>query len=292
MRNVEAFFDKQTSTLTYVVWDEKTQDAIVIDPVLDYDAPSSTYNYDSVNLVEDFIKIKNLKLHYILETHAHADHLTGAQELKNRFPDAKIGIGKNITKVQEIFKDVFNLGPHFSTDGSQFDLLLSEGETLEAGSIKLKPVFTPGHTPACSTYLIDDMAFTGDALFMPDFGVARCDFPGGDAKELYNSVHNKLYKLPDETRYYTGHDYQPGGRELRYESTIAESKKLNVHLKESTGEAEFIKFRTERDATLSAPKLLLPSVEVNVDAGHLPKAEANGVSYLKIPMRKKGVSNA
>lgn len=287
MRLVEAFFDKLTSTLTYVVWDEDTKDAVIIDPVLDYDAASSSFDYTSVNRVEEFVKTNQLNIHYILETHAHADHLTGAQALKKRFPNAKVGIGKGITKVQEIFKDIFNLDENFYTDGSQFDILLSEGEVLEAGAIKIKPIFTPGHTPACSTYLIDDMAFTGDALFMPDFGVARCDFPGGDAKELYKSVKNKLYKLPDETRYFTGHDYQPGGRELKYKSTISESKKSNVHLKDSTSEEEFVKFRTERDKTLSAPKLLLPSVEVNVDAGHLPKAEANGVSYLKIPIREK-----
>lgn len=287
MKNVKAFFDKVTSTLTYVVWDEQTKDAVIIDPVLDYDSASSTYNYESINQVVDFLKEKELTSHYIMETHAHADHLTGAQALKKKIPSAKIAIGEHITKVQEIFKKVFNLNEEFKVDGSQFDVLLSEGKKLKAGSIEIDILHTPGHTPACSSYHIDDMVFTGDALFMPDFGVARCDFPGGDANTLYDSVTQKLYSLPDETRVFTGHDYQPGGRELRYESTIGESKKENIHLKEETTKEDFVQFRTERDRTLGAPKLLLPSVEVNVDAGNLPKPEKNGIQYLKIPIKEK-----
>lgn len=284
----KAFFEKQTSTLTYVVWDETTRDAVIIDPVMDYESGGSTYDYASIDEVMEFVKSNELKVHYILETHAHADHLTGAQELKRRLPEAKVAIGDHIPLVQQAFKKIYNLGDEFQVDGSQFDQLLTEGETINAGSLQFKVMHTPGHTPACSSYVFDKQVFTGDALFMPDFGVARCDFPGGSAKELYNSVKNKLYSLPDDTKVYTGHDYQPGGRELQYESTIGESKRRNIHLNAGTTEEEFIKFRTERDKTLAAPKLLLPSIEVNVDAGRLPKPENNGVSYLKIPIRKKG----
>jgi len=283
----EAFFDKRTSTLTYVVHDPKTLDAAVIDPVLDYDSASSTYDFESLENVEEYIKAQNLNLHLIMETHAHADHLTGAQELKKRFPNAKVVIGKNITKVQDIFKKIYNLGDRFKTDGSQFDKLLEEGELIKAGTLEFKVLFTPGHTPACASYCIDDAVFTGDALFMPDYGVGRCDFPGGSAESLYKSVQEKLYTLPENTRTFTGHDYQPNGRAMKYESSIAEQKSENIHLKANTTEKEFVEFRTKRDSGLSAPKLLLPSIEVNVDAGHFPEAEDNGVSYLKIPLRKK-----
>jgi len=283
--SLETFFDKDTYTLTYVVYDENSKDAIIIDPVLDYDPAASKISDESIRKVQDFVNSKSLNVHYILETHAHADHLTGAAELKKRIPSTKIGIGKNITKVQDLFSGVFNL-KEFNTNGIQFDVLLNEDETLNAGTIEVKTIFTPGHTPACSSYLIDDMVFTGDALFMPDYGTGRCDFPAGSARDLYHSVHEKLYKLPDTTRVLTGHDYQPNGRELRYESTIGESKESNIQLKETTTEAEFIEFRTKRDATLSAPRLLLPSIQVNIDAGHLPHEEDNGSRYLKIPVRE------
>ncbi|WP_417336191.1 MBL fold metallo-hydrolase [Halobacteriovorax marinus] len=283
--SLKTFFDKDTYTLTYVVYDENSKDAIIIDPVLDYDPAASKISDESIRKVQDFVNSKSLNVHYILETHAHADHLTGAAELKKRIPSTKIGIGKNITKVQDLFSGVFNL-KEFNTNGIQFDVLLNEDETLNAGTIEVKTIFTPGHTPACSSYLIDDMVFTGDALFMPDYGTGRCDFPAGSARDLYHSVHEKLYKLPDTTRVLTGHDYQPNGRELRYESTIGESKESNIQLKETTTEAEFIEFRTKRDATLSAPRLLLPSIQVNIDAGHLPHEEDNGSRYLKIPVRE------
>lgn len=281
---VQHFFDKDTYTLTYLVYDDESKDSIIIDPVLNYDQASSKTNMESINALDSFITQRKLKPHYILETHAHADHLTGAVELKNRYPEIKVAIGRNITKVQSTFKDIFNL-KDFNESGVQFDKLLDENEVLNAGAIKVKTIYTPGHTPACSSYLIDNLLFTGDALFMPDYGTGRCDFPMGSAKDLYQSIHEKLYTLPDETRYFTCHDYQPNGRELRYESTIGESKRENIQLKQETSEAEFIDFREKRDAKLSAPKLLLPSIQINIDGGHMPKAEDNGSSYIKIPIK-------
>ena len=283
---VQHFFDKNTFTLTYVVWDEHTKDAVIIDPVLDYDPNSSTVTKHSINQVIEFIKEQNLNALYSIETHAHADHLSGAHEIKSLLPQIKIGIGQNITAVQSTFKSIYNL-KDFNTNGVQFDVLLNEDEPLIAGSLTIKTIFTPGHTPACSTYLIEDSAFTGDALFMPDFGTGRCYFPAGSAKDLYHSVHNKLYNLPDSTRTFTGHDYQPGGRPLEFESTIGEHKKNNIHLKETTTEQEYIEFRTTRDATLNTPKLLLPSIQTNIRAGELPKPEDNGTRYLKIPISEK-----
>lgn len=282
---IKTFFDNATFTLTYIVYDKNSKDSIVIDPVLDYDPAASKITYESIDKVDDFLKSNELNLHLILDTHAHADHLTGSAELKNRYPNAKVGIGKHITEVQETFTKIYNL-KDFNSSGIQFDLLLDEGKPVEAGTIKIETIFTPGHTPACSSFLIDDMVFTGDALFMPDYGTGRCDFPKGSAKDLYHSIHEKLYKLPDETRVFTGHDYQPDGRALKFESTIGENKTCNVHLKESTTEEEFVKFRTERDATLNAPRLLLPSIQINIDAGHLPKEEDNEARYLKIPLSK------
>jgi glyoxylase-like metal-dependent hydrolase (beta-lactamase superfamily II) len=223
----------------------------------------------------------------ILETHAHADHLTGSQQLKKIFPEAKVGIGQEIDKVQSVFKSVFNLSADFPTDGRQFDLLISDGQRFSAGSLEFEAIHTPGHTEACYSYKIEDAVFTGDALFMPDSGVARCDFPNGSAENLYDSIQSKLYTLPDSTRIFTAHDYQPNGRELRYESTIGESKKSNIHLKADTSKEDFVNFRTGRDKTLAAPKLLLPSIQVNIDGGKLPQPESNDVSYLKLPVRVK-----
>lgn len=282
---IKEFFDTATWTLTYVVYDEKTNDAIVIDPVWDYDPAASKLSTESADLVYDFIQNKKLNVHYILETHAHADHVSGAQILKKKIPHAKVGIGAKITAVQMVFKGVFNLNPNFPTDGRQFDLLLNEETVLEAGSLKIKTIFTPGHTPACGSYLIGDAVFTGDALFMPDYGTGRCDFPAGSADDLYTSVHEKLYKLPDETRVFVGHDYLPNGRALAFESTIGEEKRKNIQIKAETTREEYVKFRTTRDKTLAAPRLLLPSVQINIDAGSLPSPENNGTSYIKIPVR-------
>ena len=284
MTQIKEFFDKNTWTLTYVLWDELTKDAVVIDPVLDYDPASSKTSEDSAKSVIEFLRSNNLKLHFILETHAHADHLSGSQIIKRAFPQAQIAIGERITKVQEIFKGVFGLPSDFKIDGSQFDCLLKDGEEFRAGSLKFKTIFTPGHTPACASYYIDGNVFVGDALFMPDYGTGRCDFPAGSAVDLYRSVHGRLYELPEATKVYTGHDYMPNGRELRFMATIGEEKQKNIQLKGETTQQEFVRYRTERDRTLAAPKLLLPSIQVNIDAGHLPEPEKNGKRYLRIPI--------
>ena len=280
---IKSFFDARTFTFTYVIFDAATKDAVVIDPVLDYEPVGSKLWTESVDVVIKFIKDNGLTLHYILESHAHADHLSGAQMLKEQFPAAKTAVGKNITVVQEFFKTFFNLSGDFPTDGSQFDRLLNDNEVFEAGSLKIEVIFTPGHTPACACYKIGDALFTGDALFMPDMGTGRCDFPAGSAHDLYNSVTERIYALPDDTRIFVGHDYMPGGREVASETTVGEEKRNNIQLSENTSEVDFIKFRSERDKTLSAPKLLFQSVQVNIDAGSMPDVEGDK-QYLKIPV--------
>lgn len=284
MAHIKAFFDPRTFTVTYVVWDPATRDAVVIDPVLDYDpAPSRTWT-ESVDRVTAFLREQDLALRWVLETHAHADHLSGSQLLRRRF-DAKVAIGEGITIVQDVFRGVFDLGERFATDGSQFDRLLGDGDVLTVGGMRIETIATPGHTPACVTYKIDDALFTGDALFMDDYGTGRCDFPKGSAEDLYDSVQ-RLYALPDETRVFVGHDYAPNGREVRWETTIGRSKARNVQLRADTPREQFVRFRKERDATLAAPKLLLPSVQINVDAGRLPPPHADGHRYLQIPLNR------
>ena len=287
MLQVKSFFDARTWTLTYVAWDPATLDAIVVDPVLDFDPATGKTWKESVTLVEAFVTEANLKVRGIFETHVHADHLTGAQDLKARL-GAPIAIGRGITKVQDIFAGVFNLGDDYKRDGSQFDMLLDDGGTFAAGSLTVKALATPGHTPACMSYLVGDAVFTGDALFMPDQGVGRCDFPAGSAKDLYTSVHGRLYQLPPDTRVFVGHDYQPGGRAPQWETTIAASRAENIQLTADTSCEAFVTQRTARDATLAAPRLLLPSIQVNMNAGRFPPAEDNGVSYLKMPLRPQG----
>lgn len=283
---VKHFFDSETWTLSYVVYDESSKDAVLIDPVLNYDPASSKYSYESIDEVLDFIKSNDLKVHYIMDTHAHADHVTGMKEMKDRLPLAKTVIGKHIDQVQVVFKGVFNLKDIVSVDKA-FDILADENTPLHAGTLQIDTLFTPGHTPACASYLIGDAVFTGDALFMPDFGTGRCDFPKGSAEDLYHSVHDKLYELPEETRVFTGHDYMPGGRELKFESSIKEQKANNIHIKAETTKEAFIEFRTQRDKQLNAPRLLLPSIQLNIQAGEFPEAEDNGVSYLKMPLIKQ-----
>ena len=283
MIQVLAQFDPQTFTLSYLVWDEKTLDALIIDPVLDYDSASGKISCESLVKLETEAKEKSLNIQAILETHAHADHLSSSQYLKKTYPSAVLAISERIKTVQATFKPIFNL-TELKTDGSQFDLLLKDNQVISFGSIKVKVLPTPGHTPACASFLIADNLFVGDSMFMPDYGTGRCDFPAGSAKDLYQSIQKVMYALPDTTKIFVGHDYQPGGRALAFQTTVKEAKEQNIQLKSSTSEKEFLEFRIQRDQQLSAPKLLLPSIQVNIDAGHLPEAETNGKSYLKIPL--------
>lgn len=280
---IETLFDPATFTLTYVAYDPESRDAVVVDPVLDYDPLSSATSTASLERLDAFLRKERLRVHFVLETHAHADHLSGARWLRRRY-DAKIGIGSRITEVQGVFKEVFDLDEAFRTDGSQFDRLFQDGETVRAGTLAIEVIATPGHTPACVSYRIDDVIFTGDALFVEDYGTGRCDFPNGSADVLYTSVHDRLYELPDATRVFVGHDYQPNGREVRAETTIGKSKEINVQLRASTTRSEFVERRQARDVKLAAPRLLYPSVQVNVNAGRLPRPRANGRRYLTIPL--------
>lgn len=282
---IKDFFDPATFTLTYVVFDEHSRDAIIIDPVLDYDPASSRVAFHSIEKVSQFVDSHHLKVHLILETHAHADHLSGSQPLKKRYPNAKVGIGARIKEVQKLFKGVFNLPESFKIDGSQFDLLLEDQQTTSAGTIHFKTIYTPGHTPACASYLIEDAIFTGDALFMPDHGTGRCDFPAGSAQDLFESISGRLYQLPESTRVFVGHDYQMGRKDVLFQSTIGEEKSKNIQLNGKTSKEDFVSARNARDKSLAAPRLLLPSVQINIDAGHLPSEELNGARYLKIPIR-------
>jgi glyoxylase-like metal-dependent hydrolase (beta-lactamase superfamily II) len=279
--NVQAFFDARTSTLTYVVFDPKTRDAVIIDPVLDYE-PVGSYTFtESLDRVVAFVKQHQLRVHWSLETHAHADHLSGGPLLRRRC-EAKVGIGADITKVQSTFKQLFAL-ERLATDGSQFDRTFRDGERISAGSLAVDVIATPGHTPACVTYRIDDALFTGDLLFMDDYGTGRCDFPGGSAAAMYDSVQT-LYALGDGLRVFPGHDYPPAGRDVRWETTIGASKDHNPQLSARTTREAFVAARDARDATLAAPKLLFPSVQVNVDGGRLPPADAAGRRYLVLPI--------
>lgn len=280
---IEPFFDPETYTLTYVVYDPESRDAVVIDPVLDYDPLASKVSTASVDRVASFLVERGLKPHWVLETHAHADHVSGSQRVKELF-GAKVGVGARIREVQAIFREVFDMPSSFAVDGRQFDGLFADGETVRAGTLRVHVVATPGHTAACVSYLVEDAVFTGDALFIEDYGTGRCDFPSGSPEDLFTSVHERLYALPDATRVFVGHDYQPGGRALRYETTIGASKQRNVQLRASTTRDAFVSFRRGRDATLAAPRLLYPSVQINVDGGLLPAPRANGRRYLTLPL--------
>lgn len=265
---VKHFFDSNTNTLTYIVYDEKTKDAVIIDPVLNYDLASNTYLTTQIETVTNFIKANKLHLYFILETHVHADHLTSSKQLKKIFANAKSAIGQGVVAVQKIFKPILELPQNFATDGSQFDQLIADDEVFTAGSLSIKALRTKGHTESCVSYLINNEAvFTGDALFMPDYGTGRCDFPGGSAKSLFHSIKEKLYSLSDDIKVFVGHDYMPNGRELKFQTTIGEEKASNVHLKHKTSEAEFISLRETRDKSLNKPKLLDISVVANLAAG-------------------------
>lgn len=278
---VKEFFQNSTSTLTYVVWDPATKDAVVIDAALDYDDQTKQITFESAEKVIEFISAEKLKIHHILETHAHADHLSAAQIMKREFPNAQIGIGAGISEVQHTFAPMLKMPPQFRTDGSQFEYLFTDQETFMGGTLEGQVISTPGHTPACVSYLIGNLLFTGDSLFMPDLGTGRCDFPGGSAVKLYQSVHEKLFKLPEDTKVYVGHDYPPAGREVQFQTTIGEQKKKNVHLSERTSLADYVQFRETRDKTLKAPKLITPSLTLNLNAGVLPQPDARGEYYLK-----------
>ena len=280
---IQPFFDEQTNTVTYLVADPSSRDAAVIDPVLDYDHRSGRAGIDSAERVLARAKADGFRITWILETHAHADHLSAAPYLKQR-TGASIGIGEHIREVQHIFRPVFNL-TDVSGNGSEFDRLFRDGERLEIGSLEVEVIHTPGHTPACVSYRVGDAVFVGDTLFMPDYGTARADFPGGDAAKLYRSIQ-RLLALPPDTRLFMCHDYKAPSRDhYAWETTVAEERAHNVHVGAGVSEQEFVTMRRARDATLPAPVLLLPSIQVNVRAGHLPAAESNGVRYLKIPVR-------
>ncbi len=281
--DIQHFFDPATYTLTSVVHDPATGDAVAIDPVLDFDAAGARTSTASVERVAAYVREKSLRLHYVLETHAHADHLSGSQYLRREL-GARVAIGKRITEVQRAFASTLDLPADVPLDGSQFDRLLEDAETLRAGTLAIQVLATPGHTPACVSYRIEDAIFTGDALFIEDYGTGRCDFPGGSADALYESVHQRLYALPDATRVFVGHDYQPGGRPLRFETTLGAEKRENVQLKATTTREDFARFRKSRDATLDPPRLLFPSVQLNVDAGRLPRPRSNGKRYLELPL--------
>ena len=277
------FFDETTNMVSYVVADPVTNKCAIIDSLLDYDASSGRTGTKSVDRLIKHVEQSKLTVDWIIDTHVHADHLTAAPYVRDVL-GGRTAIGENIVRVQNIFGEIFNEGQTFHTDGSQFDHLFKDGDTYTVGNINARAIYTPGHTPACMSHLIGDALFVGDTLFMPDAGTARCDFPGGDAQILYRSIH-KLFDLPNETRAFMCHDYKaPGRDEFAWQSTISEQKEKNIHVNKSINEREFIEMRTARDATLSMPKLLLPSVQVNMRAGNFPEPEANGKQYLKVPI--------
>jgi glyoxylase-like metal-dependent hydrolase (beta-lactamase superfamily II) len=278
---IQHFYDPATYTLTYVVFDAATRDAVVIDPVLDFDPASGRTSTVSIEQVEAFVRREGLRVHAVFETHAHADHLSGSQYLRTRF-GARVAIGRRITEVQQTFRPLF--GNPIAVDGSQFDVLLDDYARVQAGTLCVEVLPTPGHTPACVSLKVEDAVFTGDALFIEDYGTGRCDFPRGDAEALYHSVHDVLYTLPDATRVFVGHDYQPNGRALRFETTIGAEKRANVQLSIETTREAFVSFRRTRDAGLAAPRLLFPSVQVNIDAGRLPAPGPDGLRRLQIPL--------
>jgi len=279
---VQGFFDPGTWTITYVVWDQTTRQAAVIDPVLDYDFRSGHTSHASADRVLEYLAAKALSVEWILETHAHADHLSAAAWLKEQV-GGRIAIGENIRAVQKVFKDIYNLGPAFPVDGSQFDHLFKDGETFMIGGMEATALLVPGHTPADMAYVMDGHVFVGDTMFMPDVGTARADFPGGDAHLLYRSIR-RLLDLPPQTAMHVCHDYPPASRQPLWDTTVARQRAENIHVRDGITEDEFVSMRRARDATLDMPTLILPSIQVNVRAGRLPPADDNGVAYLRIPL--------
>jgi len=281
--DVKAFFDEATFTVSYVVKDPASNACAIVDSVLDFDYASGRTDTKSADEVIAWVRDQGLTVEWILETHVHADHLSAAPYIQERL-GGKIGIGDRITVVQNTFGKIFNEGTEFQRDGSQFDRLFKEGDTFTVGGLQGHVLHTPGHTPACLTYVIGEAAFVGDTLFMPDFGTARCDFPGGSAETLYDSIQ-KILALPDDTRIFTAHDYKAPGRDVyAWESTVGEQKARNIHVGAGKDKESFVKMRTERDATLAMPRLIVPSLQVNMRAGHMPPPEENGKTYLKVPV--------
>jgi glyoxylase-like metal-dependent hydrolase (beta-lactamase superfamily II) len=279
---VKGFFDPDTWTVTYVVYEKPGSACIIIDSVLSYDPKSGRTHTKMADQVIEFVNDNNLKTEWILETHAHADHITAAPYLKSKL-GGKVAIGDHISVVQGVFKNIFNFENTFATDGSQFDHLIKDGEQVDFGNLSFKALFVPGHTPACMAYQVGDAIFVGDTMFMPDVGTARCDFPGGDAHTLYQSM-KKILSFPPQTRLFMCHDYPPNGRPVKFETTVAEQRESNIHMHDGISEEQFIEMRTKRDATLEMPVLILPAIQVNIRAGEFPEKEANGIAYLKIPV--------
>lgn len=283
---VEGHFDPATSTVSYIVLDRSTQRCAIVDSVLDYDPKSGRTSTASADALSQRVQALGATVQWHLETHVHADHLSGAHDLKERL-GGEIGIGDQIRTVQTVFGQLFNADSRFARDGSQFDHLFHDGDTFQIGTLDVRVLHTPGHTPACLTYVVHDsdetVAFVGDTLFMPDYGTARCDFPGGDARTLYRSI-NKVLSLPADTTLYLCHDYQPGGREVRHVTTVAEQRAQNIHVRDGISEEAFVTMRNQRDAKLDMPTLILPSVQINMRAGQLPEPDDNGRRYLKIPL--------
>ncbi|HMO09809.1 MAG TPA: MBL fold metallo-hydrolase [Paracoccaceae bacterium] len=280
---IHPFFDEATNTLTYVAQEPEGRACAVVDSVLDFDYASGRTDTRSADAVIAFIRDKGLDLQWILETHVHADHLSAAPYIQERL-GGQIGIGERITVVQDTFGKIFNEGTRFQRDGSQFDRLFRDGDSLMVGQMRVDVLHTPGHTPACLTYVMGDAAFVGDTLFMPDFGTARCDFPGGSAETMWDSIQ-RILALPDATRIFVGHDYKAEGRdEYAWETTVGDQKRMNKHVGAGKSREDFVRMRTERDATLAMPRLIIPSLQVNMRAGQMPEPEDNGVSYLKVPV--------
>ena len=280
---VHAFFDEASHTFSYVAWDPATGRAAVFDSVLDYDAASGRTGHASADALIAFVRAQGLDVDWVIDTHVHADHLSAAPYVQAQL-GGRLGIGEHIRDVQDTFGQLFNAGSDFRRDGSQFDHLFKDGERYMIGGIEAVAMHTPGHTPACMTHRVGDAAFVGDTLFMPDYGTARCDFPGGDARTLYRSIQ-RIFSLPQETRVFLCHDYKPAGRDVFvHETTVGAERRDNIHVHDGIGEDDFVRMRSARDASLAMPALILPAVQVNMRAGQLPPAEDNGVRYLKIPL--------
>ncbi|MZR13919.1 MBL fold metallo-hydrolase [Maritimibacter sp. DP07] len=282
--DVKAFFDPATNTISYVVKDPNSQSCAIVDSVMDIDYAAGRITYDNADEIIQYVQDNDLKVEWLIETHVHADHLSAAPYIQQKL-GGKIGIGENITVVQDTFGKVFNEGTEFQRDGSQFDRLFKEGDTYQIGGMTAFAMHTPGHTPACMTHVIGDSAFVGDTLFMPDGGSARADFPGGDAGILYDSIQ-KVLSLPDETKLFMCHDYGPNGRDIQWETSVADEKEHNIHVGGGKTKEDFVKFRTERDAQLDMPRLIIPSLQVNMRAGQMPPKDEQGDVFLKVPVNK------